>query len=77
MKEKDMKEKSKDILKTRWLYEQLNEFCIRKTDDIRGMGKKVKDKHDAVKETMPWNTFGNSKWFYNVSVNHPILSFSS
>lgn len=41
MKEKDMKEKSKDILKTRWLPdEQLNEFCIRKTDDIRGMGKK-------------------------------------
>lgn len=39
--------------------------------------KKVKDKHDAVKETVPWNTFGNSKWFYNVSVNHPILSFSS
>lgn len=35
-----MKKKNKDILKTRWLYEQVNEFYIRKTNYIRGMGIK-------------------------------------
>lgn len=56
-----MKEKNEDVLESRWLYEELNEFYIRKANETKGIEEKVQDMHGADKEIILLNNFRNGK----------------
>lgn len=60
-KNPDMKEKNEDVLESRWLYEELNEFYIRKANETKGIEEKVQDMHGADKEIILLNNFRNGK----------------